>query len=347
MLIREVRLEEKQAFNKVVTHPLQSWEWGDFREKTGVKVVRLGQFEGQNLTAGYQITFHKIPKFDLTVGYLPKSEMPTKKFFEALKTLGQQEKAIFIKLEPNVGAPINPKSELSLAKKKLIDFILSQGCVYGRPQFTKYTFQIDLSENEEKLLAQMKSKTRYNTRLAKRKGVQVSENNSDEAFEVYLDLTFETTKRQKFYAHTREYHRKMWQTLRPAGMAHLLTAKYKSKVLAAWILFEFNKVLYYPYGASSSEHREVMASNLMMWEAIRLGKRLDCKTFDMWGCLGPEPDKRDPWLGFHRFKSGYGPTLVEFLGTFDFIIDQPKYKLYKIAENLRWKYLRLKTVLPF
>jgi len=347
MLIREVRLEEKQAFNKVVTHPLQSWEWGEFREKTGVKVVRLGQFEGQSLTAGYQITFHKIPKFDLTVGYLPKSEMPTKELFEALKSLGQQEKAIFIKLEPNVGAPISIESKPSLAKKKLIDFILSQGSVYGRPQFTKYTFQIDLSKREEKLLAQMKSKTRYNTRLAKRKGVKVSENNSDEAFEVYLDLTFETTKRQKFYAHTREYHRQMWQTLRPAGIAHLLTAKYEGKVLVAWILFEFNKVLYYPYGASSSEHREVMASNLMMWETIRLGKKLGCKTFDMWGCLGPDPNKRDPWFGFHRFKNGYGPTLIEFLGTFDFVINQPKYKLYKIAENLRWKYLRLKTLLPF
>lgn len=347
MLIREVRPEEKDIYNKVVSHPLQSWEWGEFREKTGVQIVRLGKFEGQNLTAGYQITFHKIPKFDFYVGYLPKSEMPDKKLFEALLTLGKEKRAIFIKLEPGVGAPISLENKPSLAKQKLIDFLLSSGCVYGRPQFTKYTFQIDLAKSEEELLRQMHSKTRYNVRLAQKKGVEVSENNSDEAFEVYLDLTFETTKRQRFYAHTREYHRKMWQVLRPAGMAHLLTAKYEGKILVAWILFEFNKVLYYPYGASSSENREVMASNLMMWEAMRLGKKLGCETFDLWGCLGPDPNPRDPWFGFHRFKAGYGPILIEFLGTFDFVIDQPKYRVYKLAENLRWKYLRLKTLLPF
>jgi lipid II:glycine glycyltransferase (peptidoglycan interpeptide bridge formation enzyme) len=116
-------------------------------------------------------------------------------------------------------------------------------------------------------------------------------------------------------------------------------------VLVVWIVFVFNGVLYYPYGASRSIHRELMASNLMMWEVIKFGKQQSCKLFDMWGSLGPNPDPKDPWYGFHRFKKGYGGDLVEFVGTFDLVQDYPIYKVYNLANNLRWKVLRLKKKL--
>ena len=344
MLIREVRPEEKQIFNQVVTHPLQAWEWGEFREKTGVSVVRLGRFNGNQLINGWQITFHKIPKLAYTIGYLPKCNLPDEQVLAALKSLGQKHQTLFIKMEPNVGTAAPTQS----AHKHIKDFLLEHNCVYGRPLFTKYTFQINLEKSEEKLLANMKQKTRYNIGLAHRKGVQVSEDNSEQAFQTYLDLTFkETTKRQHFYAHDRDYHTKMWEALRSAGIAHLLKATWQDKILVAWILFTFNDTLYYPYGASSSQHREVMASNLMMWEAIRFGQHLGLKTFDLWGSLGPDPDPKDPWYGFHNFKEGYGPKLIEFVGTFDYVLDSPKYKLYRIMENLRWKWLKLKAKLPF
>src|SRR4029079_4006527 len=108
----------------------------------------------------------------------------------------------------------------------------------------------------------------------------------------------------------------MWETLKDKSekqlSAHLFIAEFEKQVLAAWILFVYDDVLYYPYGSSSNEHREVMASNLMMWEAIKFGKKLDLKKFDMWGALGPEPDEHDPWFGFHKFKQGYGSKLVEY-----------------------------------
>jgi len=124
--------------------------------------------------------------------------------------------------------------------------------------------------------------------------------------------------------------------------AHLLTAKYKNKILTAWILFVFKDTLYYPYGASSSENREVMSSNLMMWEAIRFGKNLGLKKFDMWGALGPNPDKKDPWYGFHSFKEKYGPEHLEYIGSYDLVINPILYQLYKVADKLRWIMLRLK-----
>lgn len=345
MLIREVRPEEKVLFNRVVRHPLQSWGWGEFREKTGVKVVRLGRFNGNQLVDGWQLTFHSLPKLPFTVGYAPKCNLPDEQVLSAFADVSKTHQTIFIKLEPNIGLPVGRTAS---AHKEIKDFLLRHDCLYGRPLFTKYTFQIDLTQPEEKLLANMRQKTRYNVGLAYRKGVRISEDNSPEAFQAYLDLTFkETTKRQKFYAHDRRYHTLMWETLQPAGIAHLLKAVWQDKILVTWIVFTFNDTLYYPYGASSSQNRELMASNLMMWEAIRFGKHLGLKTFDLWGSLGPEPDPKDPWYGFHHFKEGYGPTLVEFVGSFDYILDMPKYQLYRLAENLRWKWLKFKTQLPF
>jgi len=131
------------------------------------------------------------------------------------------------------------------------------------------------------------------------------------------------------------YHKK-------AGQAHLFKAMYKEKVLSAWIVFILDGVLYYPYGASSREHRELMANNLLAWEVIMFGKKKGCKKFDMWGSLGENPDKNDPWYGFHKFKEGYGGELVEFVGSWDLVVRPVLYWLYRLGEEIRWMFLRWK-----
>jgi lipid II:glycine glycyltransferase (peptidoglycan interpeptide bridge formation enzyme) len=82
-----------------------------------------------------------------------------------------------------------------------------------------------------------------------------------------------------------------------------------------------------------------------MWEMIRFGKQQGCSQFDMWGSLGPEPDKSDPWYGFHRFKQGYGGDLVEFVGTYDLVLQDMPYKLFRVANDIRWKFLKWKAKL--
>ena len=345
-------------FNTNVTHPLQAFEWGEFRKKTGIRVIRGKDF---------QLTIHKIPHTPFTIGYLPKGNLPDEKLIEELKKIGKENKCIFIQLEPNVTKDTKIQSEKDI-KKKTPSILISQ---YPNirpsfhPLFTKYTFVLDLTKSEDELLKGMHPKTRYNIKVAQKHGVKIIEDNSDEAFKTYLKLTNETTKRQKFYAHTRRYHELMWQELGIRNQelrikskknhdssfmihdsdkltAHLFLAKYKNKILVAWILFTFKDTLYYPYGASSDQHRETMASNLIMWEAIKFGKKLGLKKFDMWGALGPNPDPKDPWYGFHKFKQGYGAKLVEFIGSYDLVINPILYNLYKLADKLRWIILRFK-----
>jgi lipid II:glycine glycyltransferase (peptidoglycan interpeptide bridge formation enzyme) len=334
MTIRLVKDSEKAAFDAVATHPLQSWAWGDFRHQLGQQVVRLGGFAGSNMKWSVQMTIHHLPRLPWTIGYVPRGPLPNKSMLQEIRHEAARRRAIFVKFEPNV--VVNPKSPASRKMKEL-------GLRPGKEIFTPYTFQVDLDKSDDELLAQMKSKTRYNIRLAERKGVTVKQDNSEKAFAIFQQLTEETTHRQKFFAHDRRYRKLMWQTLRQAGIARMLVARYQQEILAIWILFFFNRVGYYPYGASSTKHRQLMASNLLAWRAMQLARKQGCQQFDFWGSLGPDPDQADPWFGFHRFKAGYGGELVQLVGTWDLVINPWLYPIYQQADQLRWKWLRLRN----
>ena len=180
----------------------------------------------------------------------------------------------------------------------------------------------------------MHSKTRYNIRVAQKHGVSIEERLDDEAFKIYLKLYFETTKRQKYHGHNQEYHKQVWENLKKSQMARLLIAFYQKQPLTAWMLFSFKDTLYYPYGGSSKLHPEVMANNLIAWEAIKLGQKLHCKQFDMWGALGPSASSKDSWYGFHKFKMGYGGRLIEYIGTYDLVLNWPLYIFFTIIDRL-------------
>jgi lipid II:glycine glycyltransferase (peptidoglycan interpeptide bridge formation enzyme) len=121
-------------------------------------------------------------------------------------------------------------------------------------------------------------------------------------------------------------------------IARLLTATYKGEVLTTWIVFVWKNFLYYPYGASTFKHKNVQANSLMMWEAIRYGKKLGLKTFDLWG--------REEGKGFTKFKEGFNPKVIKFIGTWD-LITSPFYYPYIIAEKLRWMLLRMLARIGF
>ena len=331
-----------QDFNKAVKHPLQTYEWGNFRKKTGADVIRRVQIIENQITNAYQITVHKTPNFPYQIGYFPKGDLPTDSVIKDLKEVGEKNFISFIQLEPNIiSSEIeNFNFENQTIKKSF------------HPLFTRFTFILDLTKSEDDLLKNMHQKTRYNIKIATKNEVKVEIDNSDKSFEEYIKLTNETTKRQKFYAHDEKYHRLMWANLGNKSnssynpnklQANLLKATYENKTLVTYILFTFKDKLYYPYGASSSEHRDVMASTKAMWEAVKWGKNLGLQSFDMWGAANvPEPKRNDPYYGFHRFKQGFGAELTEFLGSYDLVINPINYRLLSVADKLRWAYLKTK-----
>jgi lipid II:glycine glycyltransferase (peptidoglycan interpeptide bridge formation enzyme) len=334
-------IDEKSylEYNSSVNHPLQTFEWGQFRKRTGLEVILRGKVNGNKITDGYQITVHKTPNFPYHIGYFPKGNLPTKEIINDLEEVGQKNFISFVQLEPNIYK----------SSDALIDARLKPSF---HPLFTKYTFVLDLTQSEEDLLKDMHQKTRYNVRLSEKKCVKVQIDNSEKAFNAYLRLTKETTERQKFYAHNETYHKLLWDSIGNKNntpfdpnklQANLLTATFNNKTLVTYILFTFKDHLYYPYGASSNEHREVMASPAAMWGAIKFGKSLGLKTFDMWGAANvPEPKDNDPYYGFHRFKQGFGAKLTEFVGSYDLVINPLNYRLLTVADKIRWAYLKAK-----
>lgn len=343
----------KNEFDSLVDHPLQTFAWGEFREKTGIKVIRRGLLNNKKLIEVYQMTLHKIPFTKFNIGYLPKGNLPNKKLLEDLFKVGRDNNCVFIQIEPNLTA-----QNAEFKMRNLIHnskFIILNSF---HPLFTKNTLILDLTKTEEELLKNMNSKTRYNIRIAQKHKIFIKEEFNKNAFEIYWKIMTETTNRQKFYAHTKKYHELMFESLKISNLkseiqdknslqAHLFIAYYNfSKVkiipLVAWILFSFKDTLYYPYGSSASEYRNLMASNLMMWEAIKFGKKSGLSKFDMWGSLGENPDANDPWFGFHKFKLGYNPKLIEFIGSYDLIINKNLYQIYKLADYLRKLYLKIK-----
>ena len=89
--INFIEEKEKNIFNRLAIHPLQSWEWGEFRQSQGNKVIRIGTYEKDQLKQVFQITLHfpQIPhtsQIPYSIGYLPKSSFPSLEVLEKLKS---------------------------------------------------------------------------------------------------------------------------------------------------------------------------------------------------------------------------------------------------------------------
>ncbi len=311
---------DHEMWNKVAPHPLQSWEWGEARGAMGIEVVRVGEFAGENLTNTFQFTIHNLP-FGFKIGYLPRSKYPSTKVIDFLHTFGKKNNLIFIKIEPYERVSSQFTVHSSLQKSP-------------HPLFPEWTIMVDLTKSEEELFKALKSKTRYNVRLAQKKGVQIKEMTNEQGFEIFAKLYFETTKRQKYFGHNYTYHASVFEALNER-IAHILIAFYGEKPLAAYEVFIFNGLLYYTYGGSSEEERHLMAPNLLMWEAIKFGKASGATQFDMWNALPPNYDHRDPWAGFTRFKEGYGGSHVRLSSGYDLVIKPFLYRAYCVAHAAR------------
>lgn len=274
----------------------------------------------------WQILFSKVPYLSsYSVGYIPRGPMPGPQELEMIKKYCLKEKAIFVKIEPSLSSQQVASSGQSTKGKAIL------------PQHTIY---VDLTQPSEKLLEKMHEKTRYNIRLAQKKGVVVKEESSSEALEGFIKLLEDTEKRQGFYSHNSEYYRKLWGALQPQKVVHLLNAYVDGKIAAGIMLFHFKDFLYYPYGGSNYELRQFMAPQLLHFEAMKLGKKLGCKTYDLWGSYLNSPDENDPWWGFYRLKSGLGGEEITFPQTVDVPLS-PMYRPLMIADDLRWSVLRL------
>lgn len=306
-------------------HIVQSPEWGQFKTQMGTPAVREGEV---------QYTKHKIPVLNKYYGYCPKVD-PFKINWETLKKSLAENNCIAINFDvPNIETT-SPQAEQAIKK-------LAERCVRApKDTFAKSNVVLDISIPKEEILKNMHKKHRYNIRYAFKNGVVVRKGETEGDYEIFYDLLVETAKRQKYFVHSKSYYQKIWEMFKEKGMVYILIAEHKGKPLTAWMLFSKDGVLYYPYGGSSDEQKNLMHSLAVAWAAVELGKELDCHTFDMWGAADNPEDESDPWYGFTQFKLKFGGRYVKYIDSYDLVLNKPVYTLFNLANKIRWTILRL------
>lgn len=201
------------------------------------------------------------------------------------------------------------------------------------------TIIIDLTADEEEILMRMKSKTRYNIRLAGRKGVEVSTWSDIAAFAVMME---ETADRDEFGAHDKAYFRKAYDLFHPSGACELFVAEVDSLPVAAIMVFKRGGRAWYLYGASRSFHREKMPTYALQWQAMRWAKANGCTSYDLWGIPNYDEheledqftERSDGLWGVYRFKRGFGGEVSRTMGAWDLVLDPLRYRMYTLAFRL-------------
>ncbi len=346
MNVRLVREISEQDWNSFVmaspgAHILQSSQWGHLKEKFGWQVAHVAIEEQGQWMAGAQVLFRPAPLGLRTIAYVPKgpitdwaNEEVTNFLLEALHRLCRRRRAIFLKIEPDV-----PEDPTLTRRLRELGFRPSPQTIQPR-----CTIVLDLAPELEDILARMKSKTRYNIRLAARKGVTVREGTVEDLPEFYRLMQI-TSQRDRFGIHSRSYYEIAHRLFVPQNLARLFLATYEGKVLAGIMIFALGQRAWYMYGASSNEHRNLMPNYLLQWEAIRWAKDRGCLTYDLWGIPDEEEEvleseftkRSDGLWGVYRFKRGFGGQVVHYLGAYDYVYSPPLYWLYNklIAQRAR------------
>lgn len=328
-------------------HALQSWAWADLKSRWGWTPIPLTMTVAQSSwepLAAAMVLKRQAPRLPFSILYVPRGPLLDyhdpelrRHVLAQLERLARRERAIFIKIDPEVVYRWGGQSgewrvesgewRVSPTGKQLVQDLRQRGWRFSADQIQfRNTVELPLEESEEALLAAMKQKTRYNIRLAGRKGVIVRPATPAD-FPTIAAMYQETAQRNRFTARPTEYYLDAWQTFYDAGMAHPLIAEFEGRPLAAVIIVRFGERAIYMYGASNEEERQRMPTYLLQWEAIRWAKAQGCRVYDFWGAPDEFVESDRMW-GVWRFKEGFNGQVVSFVGAWDYVARPFWYWLY-------------------
>lgn len=312
-------------------HPLQSWAWGELKSRWGWTVERLVFESGGRPIAAAQAMSRRIGRTPVRVGYLPKGPyVPSLEtahwspVLDAIERWAAARRLAFVKMDADVPA----------GALELLETWRDRGWRPSEDQIQfKNTLRSDLRADEDAMLAAMHSKTRYNIRLAVRRGVSVRAA-GQAGIETALELYRATSSRQGFAIRALDYYRDAWATWIASGLGDVLIAEVDGEPLAMAVPVRFGDTAWYLYGASSDQMREAMAPHAVMWAALLWAKRSGCTAFDWWG--GPDAlEPSDPLWGVYRFKLGFGARFDEQAGAWDRPSNRITFAMYRGAVKAR------------
>jgi lipid II:glycine glycyltransferase (peptidoglycan interpeptide bridge formation enzyme) len=316
-------------------HILQTAAWGDLKSRFGWSAERIAVTRDGQIAAGALVLFRRLPLRLGTLAYIPKGplvdlsdEALTSTLLSGIDALARRRRSILLKIEPDALAG-SPAGERYLQ----LGFRPSPQTVQPPS-----TILVDITRGEEDILAEMHQKTRYNIRLAERKGVSVREAGRDDllAFNVLMQVT---GARDGFDVHSPNYYNAAFDLFVLRNQARVFVAETEAQIIAGVFVFALGRRAWYFYGASDNDFRERMPNHALQWHAIRWAKTSGCCEYDLWGI--PDADeaeleaqylhRSDGLWGVYRFKRGFGGKVVRFIGALDRVYNPLLYRVYLLA----------------
>jgi len=344
------------SWNQIISdfespHLLQTSQWAEVKRYSGWRSHYLvwnvaneglemiaaasGGFEYLKVAAAALVLERKVLP-GLSVMYVPKGPLLEdwthrpyrEQVFLDLEEYAKKAHAIQLKIDPDLelgrGVPGEEGSFEYPLGSDFLEELGQRGWLFSGDQIQfRNTVLVDLMEDEDQILARMKSKTRYNIRLASRKGITIRKGNEKDLAGLY-QMYANTSVRGEFTIRSEDYYQALWRTFlgekSQSGqdpIAQPLIAEYEGQPVAGAVIFRFADRAWYLHGMSLPEHSEKMAPHLIQWEAMRWAKSQGCTVYDMWGA--PDVfDESDSMWGVYRFKRGFGGEVVRTMGAWDF-----------------------------
>jgi lipid II:glycine glycyltransferase (peptidoglycan interpeptide bridge formation enzyme) len=312
-------------------HLLQTWEWGELKRQFGWRAERIVLREREKIHAAAQVLYRRLAP-GLTIAYLPRGPVCAQdasltSFLEQVREHVRTRGVFLLKLEPDWGQRDPREDALASIGASRTDETIQPPA----------TIQIDLTANLDTILARMKSKWRYNIRLAEKKQVTVREGTRED-LGAFCELMQLTGERDHFAIHSADYYRAAFDSLVGRDRAHLFVAEHGHTPLAMIFVTAFAHEAIYLYGASGNAERNRMPNHALHWSAIQWAKARGCTRYDLWGVpenIGEPADESNLPNSLYQFKQGFGGEIVHYTGAWDVIFNPIKDRVYRTARRAR------------
>ena len=312
----------------------QSLEWGNVKEAWEKQVI-LSTDENGKIRGSLCVWIRKIPIFG-NIMYSARgpvcdihNEEVLKDLTDGANELAKKYNAFVLRIEPDIK---KDDQEYRDIVTKLGYKIKDDSKNFKDEIQPRFVFRLDIKgKTEDEVLKNCHQKTRYNIRIATKKGVVIKEGTREDLKDFH-DIMVETGKRDDFIIRSLSYFQKMYDELVPTGHMKLLMAYHEDKPIAGIIPIMYGNKVWYLYGASSNSYRNLMPNYLLQWTMIQEAIKMGADMYDFRGVSGVV-DENHPQYGLYRFKKGFGAEFTEFIGEVYIAYKPLKYKLYKFSEK--------------
>jgi lipid II:glycine glycyltransferase (peptidoglycan interpeptide bridge formation enzyme) len=322
-----LKKENIEEYNKFVQknqkgHFMQSTQWGAVKTAWKQEIVVSRNKDGE-IVGGIAVLIRKVPAIPYTLMYAPRGpvcDVHNKEIvtdlFAGVRALGVKNKAYLFKIDPDVS--VDDKEFMALMGSFGFE-LHGDGKNFDEIQ-PRFVFRLNIEgKTEDEVLASFQSKTRYNIRVALKHNVEVKICGK-EALKDFVPIMRTTGSRDGFATRPIEYFEGLLDSF--GEHARLYMAFHEGNPIAGTIAVQYGDKVWYLYGASSNQYRNLMPNYLLQWEMIKWAVETNCRIYDFRGVSG-DLSPENPLYGLYRFKKGFNGDFTEFCGEFDIKYNRP------------------------